>query len=236
MRGCGLRPPPRHAVSCVDKPDGRADRCRMTVIPHPRFLLFLLSFVLLTAGIGSAQPAETALILGFDGATAVFILSCLPLWLETDAKAASDRAARDDGGWVLLLIVTLVSLLAVLVALVRILQGPATLSGGEVVAVVLTLGSAWTFINLVFAFHYSHMYYDQETDGQAFGLGFPGKQKPVFSDFCYFSFTIGMTCQTSDVALETATMRRSATLHGIASYLFNLGVLAMVVNVLAGVI
>nr|WP_290833718.1 DUF1345 domain-containing protein [Halomonas sp.] len=65
-------------------------------------------------------------------------------------------------------------------------------------------------------------------------LFFPGQHLPKFADFCSFAFVIGMTCQVSDVAVETSYLRRVVTFHGILAFSFNLGVLALTINVLAG--
>lgn len=65
---------------------------------------------------------------------------------------------------------------------------------------------------------------------------FPGTREPLFDDFCYFAFVIGMTSQVSDVAIESRQMRRLATLHGLQAFFFNLGVLALTVNMLSAAI
>lgn len=208
----------------------------MPNLPHPRFLMFLLVLVLASTGLATHFPVERALVLGFDTGALVFICSCLPLWRETEVAVNRSRAERDDGGRAFLLLVAVATLVAVLAALVRIVQRSATQAPSDIVAVVGTLALAWVFVNTVYAFHYAHLYYDQTDGGDVRGLGFPGPVAPVFSDFCYFSFTIGMTCQTSDVAVETPGLRRAVTVHGFLSYVFNLGVLAMVINVLVGVL
>ena len=41
-----------------------------------------------------------------------------------------------------------------------------------------------------------------------------------------------MTFQTSDTAVETRQLRRVVTIHSLAAFVFNIGVLAFSINVL----
>ncbi len=66
------------------------------------------------------------------------------------------------------------------------------------------------------------------------GLEFPGTKAPSYGDFAYFAFTLAMTFQTSDVAIRGPAMRRIALVHGFAAFLFNIGLIAFTINVLAG--
>lgn len=208
----------------------------MPTLPHPRFAAFLTVFIL-TTGLSLAVLApERAMVGGFDLAALVFIFSCIPLWREDSAGAARRRGARDDGGRVLLLVVTAASFVAVLVATAIMLSGRTASSGSDIALSLGTLVLAWVFANLVLAFHYSHLYYDQVHGKDSKGLDFPGTDEPSFADFCYFAFVIGMTCQVSDVAIDDPTMRKTATVHGVAAFFFNLGVLALAVNITAGII
>jgi uncharacterized membrane protein len=63
-------------------------------------------------------------------------------------------------------------------------------------------------------------------------LSFPESNEPDYWDFVYFSFTLGMTFQTSDVAITTTAMRKPVTVQCLAAFIFNIGVLALSINVL----
>jgi uncharacterized membrane protein len=121
------------------------------------------------------------------------------------------------------------------------LQKPANEPGWDLVLRLLLAGLAvlasWTLTHATFALHYAHYYYG---DGPApgpqddrGGLAFPGGQLPDFSDFLYFSFVIGMTCQVSDIQVTSRPMRRLTLLHGVLSFFFNTVILALAVNLLA---
>lgn len=208
----------------------------MSRVPHPRFTGFLVVLVLTGLAASFVWTPERALIAAFDVAAGGFILSCLPLWLDDTAAAARRRGARDDGGRVLLLLVTLISFCSVMIATGLMVSTQGGSAGANLAICILTLVLAWTFANCVFAFHYSHLYYDHIGDADRRGLDFPGTDEPSFADFCYFSFVIGMTCQVSDVQIRDRMLRQTVTAQGVSAFFFNLGILALAVNVTARVI
>lgn len=205
-------------------------------MPHPRFVVFLLVFLCTAVGATLFLPIEEATILGFDLAAAVFIALAVPLWTKDVPEGARARAARDDGGRVLLILTAAAALAAILLALGRMVEGRSHLTTGDFAIVAGTLVLAWLFSNLVYAFHYAHLYYDQIEAGDAGGIVFPEGGEPVFADFVYFAFVIGMTCQTADLDIASRPIRRVVTLHGLFAFFFNLGVLALTINVLSGVL
>jgi uncharacterized membrane protein len=97
---------------------------------------------------------------------------------------------------------------------------------------------SWMLIHTVFAFHYARRYYAPASvrEGPGQGLKFPGVEEPAYFDFAYYSFVLGMTSQVSDVSVTTVHMRRTTMANGILSFIFNMAVLAMSINVISGVI
>lgn len=111
--------------------------------------------------------------------------------------------------------------------------------GGHQPAIValllVTLALAWLFSNLVYTMHYAHLFYLRGTAGNdRQGLDFPETPEPEYPDFLYFAFTLGMTFQTSDIAVTDKAMRSVVVLHCLAAFIFNLGILAFTINVLGG--
>lgn len=99
-----------------------------------------------------------------------------------------------------------------------------------------TMLCAWTFVQVVFTVHYAHLYYGStEEGGPRGGLDFNGDANPDFWDFLYFSVTLGATSQTSDTDITSKRMRRVVTVQTIYAYLFNTSVLALAINMAAGV-
>jgi uncharacterized membrane protein len=86
---------------------------------------------------------------------------------------------------------------------------------------------------LSFVLHYAHLYYTADDGGRdCAGLEFPKMREPLMADFAYFAFTLGVAVQTSDVAITSPHIRKVVTVHCVVGFFFNLGVLALTVNVL----
>lgn len=202
-------------------------------IRHPRYLLFLIVFAAVGPALRAVLPIGEALIAGFDLAVFAFILSCVPLWRNGDPQLMRYQAQRDDAGQVLLLLLTGLISTIVLVALSLLIRGKNQLGVGGTALLVSTLMASWTFTNLILAFHYARLYYSSGEGRDHEGLDFPGDCTPDFSDFVNFAFVIGMTCQTADIAITSTAMRRVSTFYGLFAFAFNLGILALTVNVLA---
>jgi uncharacterized membrane protein len=105
---------------------------------------------------------------------------------------------------------------------------------------ILSVLSSWSLMHTLFTLRYAHHYYtgieaDLKT-GHSGGLDFPNSTHPDYLDFAYFSFVIGMTCQVSDVQVTSRHLRRLTLFHGVISFAFNTVVLALGVNVVAGML
>ena len=95
-----------------------------------------------------------------------------------------------------------------------------------------TVVTAWLVMQMVFTLHYAHDYYRlvPETGDIARGLTFPEDDAPDYWDFFYFTTSIGATSQTSDVAIVSKPLRRTATLQAVLSFFFNAAILALAIN------
>ncbi|CAN5713676.1 hypothetical protein BH10PSE5_BH10PSE5_17750 [soil metagenome] len=101
-----------------------------------------------------------------------------------------------------------------------------------------TVAASWFMVHLIFALHYAHEYYSPDGDltgrAEAGGLMFPGDEEPDYWDFLHFSTVIGVASQTADIAFTSKPLRRIGTIHGIVAFTFNTVVLALTINLLAG--
>ena len=101
----------------------------------------------------------------------------------------------------------------------------------------MTILLSWVFAHTAFAVHYAHDYYADRSAQVSPGLLFPGDAgDPDYWDFLYFSFVVGMTCQVSDVQVATQPWRRLVLAHGVIAFVFNTVVLALSINLLAGLL
>jgi uncharacterized membrane protein len=206
----------------------------MLNLRHRRYSAFVFMLLLLAAILNLRLPFAAAFSVAFDISALGYILSSIPHWSEGAPQTIREQAARDVGGRSAIILLTLTIMGAILIA-VGILVSNQEQSGrwGRELSLA-TLVLAWIFANLVMAYHYAHRFYDQESGGDDHGgLSFPGSNKPCFADFVNFAFVLGMTCQTADIAITRAPLRRITTLHGVAAFFFNLGVLAFAINLTA---
>lgn len=202
-----------------------------------RFLVFLavlpLGFVVYRA----AWPGtgwQSALVAAFDIAALCFLLLLIPLFRDNTAAAIRRHARANDAGRGLVLALTTLVTLAVLAAIGGELD-PARRGVPWAMALLIgTLVLAWLFTNTLYALHYAHMYYTAapQGDGDQGGLDFPGSAPPGYADFAYFAFTLGMTFQTSDVAVTSPAIRRVVLVHSLVAFVFNIGVIAFTINAL----
>ncbi len=156
------------------------------------------------------------------------------------------RAQVEDEGQFTILTLAIIAALASIGAIVAELAIVKELAGVQktlhILLAAVTIISSFAFIHVMFALHYAHEYYAQwrqdlkKPEGQRGGLAFPATDCPDYIDFLYFSFVIGVASQTADVATTGRTMRFIVLVHGILSFFFNTTVLALTINIAAGLI
>ena len=110
-----------------------------------------------------------------------------------------------------------------------------TYLAGHILFSLLAIFTSWSLVHTVFTLRYAHVYYDTpEGDDAHGGLNFPDEQKPDYLDFAYFSFTVGMCFQVSDVSISSRRLRRLALVHSVISFGFNLAILGLSINMVSG--
>jgi len=156
------------------------------------------------------------------------------MMLCNDHQHIRRSAAMQDDGRFVILLVTAIGAFASIAAIVAELG---THRGAtELTIAITTIVLSWAAVHTTFALHYAHDYYRNAKPG---GLQFPSSDKEDHADywdFVYFSFVIGMTAQVSDVGITDKTIRRTATAHGIVSFIYNTALLALTVNIAASAI
>ena len=215
-------------------------RLRLVVMGRPRLFIGLLAgvvaWLLLPREIGSVTRAVVA----WDIGVVVFLV--LSAWLfgaERISRMAEDAERQQEGEWTIFAL----TIAAVVFSFVAIFGEFAVLKDAKaeekslrIALVAITLFVSWLMTHTTFAFRYAHEFYSRsggrkEVDG---GLDFPDEKRPDYLDFMYFSLVLGMTFQVSDVEITSRKFRRLAAVHGLLSFLFNTIILALTVNIAAG--
>jgi uncharacterized membrane protein len=197
----------------------------------PRFLAFLIVLLCATAvALRIMDSIWLSFMTGFDVAAAVFLITCLSLLSTREAAVIRKRAIANDANKTLLLAITgvVIAVLFASIASETVGQRPEPLTKS---LVITTLALAWLFANTLYAIHYAHLAYMNPDVGES-GFDFPGTKEPNYWDFVYFAFTCGMAFATSDVQITDQRVRRVVTVHCLAAFVFNIGVLAFTINVL----
>jgi uncharacterized membrane protein len=206
---------------------------------RPRVLLSgmagIAAFLLMPHGLKPA--AKWALAWDLGGL--VYLAASLQLVLGRTGKHIKARAARaDDSGPVILalILVAIVSSFAAITGLAsEAKDAPKAVKLLYLGLAAGTLFISWLVTQVVFTIHYAHHYYAKRRDGSDHAsLKFPDEEQPDYWDFFYFATSIGATSQTSDVSIISKSMRRLVTVHAIVSFFFNTMVLAITINLAAG--
>lgn len=145
---------------------------------------------------------------------------------------------------IFLLVVTaaFVSLFAIILLLKALPEGAKVQLSLHIVLSAVSIVLSWLLVHSLFTIRYAHLYYDFSKEDSpesecTGGLVFPGKDdQPDFLDFAYFSFIIAMTFQTADVNITGRHIRRLALLHGLFSFAYNTTIIALVINIVSGLI
>ena len=201
------------------------------MIAPPRFLAFLVALIIaFPIGVDFFHRWALGAMAAFDVAAILFLMLCLPLLSTREAEAIRGHAEQTDANRHVLLAITGIVMAVLLTAIAAEAVGhnPQPFTKALIIG---TLALAWLFSNTIYALHYAHLAYMMPEDGCC-GFEFPGTKQPDYWDFIYFAFTCGMAFATSDVAISNQHVRRVVTVHCLAAFVFNIGVLAFTINVL----
>jgi uncharacterized membrane protein len=105
-----------------------------------------------------------------------------------------------------------------------------------IIASLIAICMAWLLSHIAFGLYYMGLYYsDTVVDENPYdeGMAYPNRKLPDYWDFMYYSFTIAMCYQTSDVTITNNVIRRITLLHAIFSFFFVAAIIGLVVNILS---
>lgn len=183
-------------------------------------------------------PLAARLLLGWDVAVLFYLIAVYMMITRAGLSGLRQKTAQQDEGRLTLLIFTVGAAMASLVAIIAVLGAMHRSPGGTATDLLLatsTIALSWAFIHTMFALHYAHEFYTGR-QGRGGGLRFPGTPEPDYWDFVYFSFVVGMTSQVSDVSVTDSHIRQIVAAHGGISFVFNIALIALTVNIAANAI
>ena len=203
---------------------------------HPR----LSAAATLGVAVGILAPSDSIIskiLFGWNAGVWTYLL--LMIWLATRAKAPDVKriAEIEDENAGLVLFVVCIAALASLATITLELTGSKDMETTRRLVhygfTAMTVMGSWLLIGVIFSVHYARLYYTW--DGKEPALRFAeGLTTPNYWDFLYFSFTIGVAVQTSDVGVATPELRKIVLAQSLIGFLFNTAILGFSINIAAG--
>lgn len=189
---------------------------------------------------GILVPADlviSKILIGWNVGVWTYLI--LMLWLAIRAKAPDVKriAEIEDENAGLVLFLVSIAAIASLATIAFELAGSKDLQTASKLLrygfTALTVIGSWLLIGVIFSVHYARLFYTW--DGKDPALRFAeGLKTPNYWDFLYFSFTIGVAVQTSDVGVATRDMRKVVLAQSLIGFLFNTAILGFSINIAAG--
>lgn len=201
---------------------------------HWRLFASIAAGLTLSSLLPGSWNFPTRFLMGWDSAVILYLGIAFTEFTHFDINRLRQRAAQEDEGALLILALTVAAAIASFGAIIALL-GRAQEAEGQMQSfyfalAALTILLSWSFVHVIFAFHYAHAYYGKDVEKGAC-LNFPEEPKPDYWDFAYFSFVIGATFQVSDVEVVGRRVRRFVLVHGILSFVFNVTIITLAVNI-----
>jgi uncharacterized membrane protein len=180
----------------------------------------------------------TRLMIGWNTFSLCMIIMTWITFKITTPDEIRRQAELQDTSRVVIFVIVLISAFASFFAvLLLVISEKKETEAFDIPVAMAGMFFSWFLVHTIFAMRYAHIYYgDHETQPaiHAGGLIFPEEDNPDYIDFAYFSFVLGMTFQVSDIQVTSKELRKMALLHGILSFGFNTIIVALTINVIAG--
>ena len=209
---------------------------------RPRLLLSIFVAGLVAVLLPSWFRWATRTLCIWDAGMICFLGLTWRLMVNATPDSMRRHAKQEDAGRLVISVLVTAAACASLLAIGFILQDKglqSNLLALHLALSIITIVGSWLLVHTIFASHYARAYYKSGkslSQCKEDGLDFPSDVEPDYWDFLYFSFVIGMTSQTSDVEVTSREIRRLALMHGVLAFFFNTTIVAMSINIIAGMI
>lgn len=207
---------------------------------HPR--LSIATALGLASGLAAAiitpQISITSkCLIAWNVAVWVYLVLILIRTFRTNAADAERISMVEDENAGLVLVTVCVAALASLAAITLELSGSKAMTTDDralhYAFTALTVVGSWLVTGVIFSLHYARLFYTWK--GKEPALRFAdGEKHPDYWDFLYFSFTLSVAVQTSDVGVATPGLRRIVLAQSLIGFIFNTAILGFSINLAAG--
>ena len=227
-------------MSPPDPPRSLPARVLLRIRARIRLVAALAAALLAFFALPRQLSDSTRALLTWDLSAALYLALTWSLMLRASLPRTRWGARIQRDGAVMVLSLTVAAAVASLAAILIELSGlnalPAEQQDLHIVLVVATLLVSWLLTHTAFASHYASNFYAASDPRGNGSLEFPHARPPVHMDFLYFALVVGMTSQTSDVAVTTTAMRRLVSFHSMIAFFFNTALLALTINIAGSIL
>ena len=215
----------------------------LRIMPVQRFVISLiLAVVVFVLMIGTHLDMLVKVMIAWSGFALSYIITSWIVFFAQEPAQIRELSKKEDGSRLYVFSLIVITSFASLVTVLLLMLSQNSKETPQIIFIPVAIGCmlfSWIMVHTIFGFHYAHLYYGDDTKDStthAEGLEFPGEKKPDYVDFAYFSFVIGMTFQVSDTAVTSRSIRRLVLLHGLISFGLNTFVVALTINLIAGLL
>ncbi len=229
----------------MDAPPRNRPRVRWAISPHHAIGRLVIPAALCAVTLAVVSQFDFSwwqrAILGWDVGALALIALTWSVILRADSAETKRRAGGDDPGrhavFGIALVASMFSFFAAAFVLRQVKSVPDSMRSTWTALTLAAIVLAWTLAHTVYTLRYAHLYYTRRHTHGPPGehcMKFPGDDPPADIDFAYFSFTLGMCFQVSDVTVMSTRARRAVLLHAVLSFVYNTAILALALNLVFG--
>ena len=205
--------------------------------PHSRLIISILLGIITAFFLPAHLRDVTKGLIGWNVSIWLYLMMMAWLMLRADHLKVLQIAEQENERGLIVLSMVSIAAVASLAAVVLELSGTKQISNLKLLHYLFTFSTifgSWCFVSTIFTIHYAHMYYRAPASPRP--LSFPNEDLPDYWDFLYFSFTVAVAAQTSDVAVASRSMRKVVLLQSILSFIFNAAIIGLCINIAASLI
>jgi uncharacterized membrane protein len=230
----------------MDKPfphDARPPEQPGLLVRFIRSRPYLLGALALGVAVGLLAPGDynglRRALIGWNSGVWSYLLTMSWAMFRADHSRVRAIAEKQDekGGVVLAAVIVgaILSVYAIVTELANMKEATEHVKALHYGFTALTVVGSWLLVGVMYCFHYAHLYYT--ANKHTLPLAFPDHHtEPNYWDFLYFSFTLSVAVQTSDVTIKTRDMRKLVLGHCVLAFFFNLVILGLSVNIAASLV
>ena len=196
-----------------------------------RLLIATAIGVLVALATGMGRDPVLAVMAGWSAAGFAFVAWT---WLrisrlspeETKSHATSEDASRPASR----VVVSLATIAAIAgVGVLLMASGSKDKPYVQAGVGVLAIAASWLVVHTLFTLRYARLYYL----GDGHEIDFNEDDDPVYADFAYMAFSVGMTFQVSDTSIRDKAIRHTVLAHSLVSYVLGALVISSTINLVS---